>query len=98
MRFLIDKLILEAFNKAEDIRSKILKGMSFSQAAKQYSDDKSALSNGGSLNYFTVFMMVYDFETAAYNTNIGELSMPVKTKYGYHIIKVDDIGLYIEMI
>ncbi|MDC0204294.1 peptidylprolyl isomerase [Flavobacteriales bacterium] len=81
-----------AYEKALSIRTKILsQGISFANAAKKYSDDKSALSNGGGLSYFTVFMMVYDFETAAYNTNIGELSMPVKTKYGYHIIKVDDI-------
>ena len=61
-----------------------------SDAAKKYSDDKSALVNGGDLGYFTAFMMVYDFETAAYNTAVGKISMPVKTKYGYHIISVKD--------
>ena len=64
--------------------------MSFSEAAKKYSDDKSAVRNGGDLGYFTAFMMVYDFETAAYQTKIGDVSMPVKTKYGYHLIKVND--------
>ena len=80
---------LKAYNKAKDIRSKILKGMDFSQAAKQYSDDKSALNNGGNLGFFSVFMMVYSFESAAYNTEIGEISNPVRTKYGYHLIKVN---------
>ena len=48
---------LKAYKKAMDVRNKILKGMGFIHAAKQYSDDKSALNNGGSLGYFTVFMM-----------------------------------------
>lgn len=81
-----------AYEKALSIRTEILnQEISFSNAAKKYSDDKSAFSNGGSLSYFTVFMMVYDFETAAYTTNIGDVSMPVRTKYGYHIIQVEDI-------
>jgi peptidyl-prolyl cis-trans isomerase SurA len=80
-----------AHEKALSIRTEILnKKISFSNAAKKYSDDKSAISNGGNLSYFTVFMMVYDFESAAYTTKIGEISLPVKTKYGYHLIKVDD--------
>ena len=45
----------------------------------------------GDLGYFTVFMMVYDFETAAFETNIGEISMPVRTKYGYHLVKVNSV-------
>lgn len=81
---------LKAYKKATDIRNKILKGMDFYHAAKQYSDDKSAINNGGSLGYFTVFMMVYPFENAAYNTEIGKISKPVRTKYGYHLIKVND--------
>ena len=80
---------LEAFNKAKDIRSKILKGMGFSQAAKQYSDDKSSLNNEGNLGFFNIFMMVYPFESAAYNTEIGKISNPVRTGYGYHLIKVN---------
>jgi len=80
-----------AHEKALSIRTEILnQKISFSNAAKKYSDDKSAISNGGNLSYFTVFMMVYDFESAAYTTKIGEISLPVKTKYGYHLIKVDD--------
>ena len=82
----------EAYDKVLAIRSSILANtISFAAAAKKNSDDKSALTNDGDLSYFTAFMMVYDFESAAYSTEIGEISMPVKTKYGYHIIKVTDI-------
>lgn len=81
----------EAYDKVLSIRSSILANtISFAAAAKKNSDDKSALTNDGNLSYFTAFMMVYDFESAAYGTEIGEISMPIKTKYGYHIIKVTD--------
>ena len=81
----------DIYNKIIDIRNEIKNNkINFSDAAKKYSDDKSALVNGGDLGYFTAFMMVYDFETASYNTAVGEISMPVKTKYGYHIISVSD--------
>ena len=81
----------EALNKINDIRRDIINGnISFEKSAIKYSDDKSALENKGNLGYFTAFMMVYDFETAAYTTDINDISKPVKTKYGYHIIKVND--------
>ena len=81
----------EAYEKILAIRSSILANeTSFSTAAKNNSDDKSALTNGGNLSYFTAFMMVYDFESVAYASEIGKISMPIRTKYGYHIIKVTD--------
>ena len=81
----------EALNKINDIRREIINGnISFEDAAVKYSDDKSAKENKGNLGYFTAFMMVYDFETAAYTTEINDISKPVKTKYGYHIIKVNE--------
>ena len=81
----------EAYDKALAVRSSILANtISFAAAAKKNSDDKSALTNDGNLSYFTAFMMVYDFESAAYSTEIGEISLPIRTKYGYHIIKVTD--------
>ena len=84
--------VLAVYDRISDIRSQILsKNITFEDAAKKYSDDKSALSNNGNLGYFTAFMMVYDFETAAYNTEINKISKPCRTKYGYHIIKVNDI-------
>ena len=81
---------LLAYNKALNIRKRIIDGLNFSQAAKQYSDDKSAIDNGGNLGYFSVFMMVYPFESAAYKTEINEVSSPIRTKYGYHLIKVNN--------
>ena len=42
------------------------------------------------LGYFSAFKMVYDFETAAYNTPVGEISMPFRTQFGYHVVKVND--------
>jgi peptidyl-prolyl cis-trans isomerase SurA len=82
---------LEAYKKALDIRKRLLKGEDFATLARQYSADPSAKNNGGDIGYFTVFQTVYPFESAAYNMKVGEISMPVRTKFGYHIIKVTDI-------
>ena len=95
---------LKAYNKAMDIRKKALaKGADFGALADQYSDDPSAKGmkatdqnparpgNHGDLGYFTVFDMVYPFETGAYNTKEGEISMPVRSDFGYHLIKVVSI-------
>ncbi|MEA3445986.1 MAG: peptidylprolyl isomerase [Bacteroidota bacterium] len=81
---------LKAYNKIMGFRERILAGEKFEIAAKRGSDDPSAKTNGGSLGYFTGFQMVYPFEEAAFNTAVGELSMPVKTRFGYHLIKVVD--------
>lgn len=82
---------LKAYQKISDIRQKIMKGMSFADAAKEYSEDPSAKENLGDLGYFSVFKMVYPFESAAYNTPKGAVSQPVRTQFGYHLIKVEDI-------
>jgi peptidyl-prolyl cis-trans isomerase SurA len=79
---------LKAFRKASDIRTRILKGESFEQVARGTSDDQSVKINGGNLGYFTVFQMIMPFEDAAYKLKKGSLSEPVRTPYGYHIIKV----------
>lgn len=81
---------LEAYKKAIMVRDKALNGENFATLARQFSTDPSAAQNGGDLGYFTSMMMVYPFETAAYTTPVGKISMPVRTKYGYHIIKVED--------
>ncbi len=58
--------------------------------ARGSSDDNSVKINGGNLGYFTVFQMIMPFEDAAYTLKIKCLSKPVRTPYGYHIIKVTD--------
>lgn len=82
---------LRAFQKCIEIRDRILAGEDFGTVAKATSDDPSAKNNAGTLGWFTVFRMVYPFETAAYNTKKGEVSMPARTRFGYHLIKVNDI-------
>jgi peptidyl-prolyl cis-trans isomerase SurA len=62
----------------------------FAQAATYGSDDVSLKDAGGSLGYFTALEMVYPFENAAYSTNVGEISKIVRTRFGYHILKVYD--------
>jgi peptidyl-prolyl cis-trans isomerase SurA len=82
---------LKAYNKIIAIKKRIEKGEDFGKVASQGgSDDPSAVKNKGDLGYFTAFQMVYPFESAAYNTKEGEISNPIRTKYGYHIIKVQD--------
>ena len=94
---------LKAYNKAMDIRKRALKGEDFGDLAVRFSEDPSARDtkatadmparqgNRGDLGYFSVFDMVYPFETGAYNTKEGEISMPVRSDYGYHIIKVQSV-------
>ena len=94
---------LAAYNKIKNIRNEILSGaISFADAAVKYSDDPSARDmvnpqtqrlhpgNKGDLGYFTVFDLIYPFESAAYNTPVGQVSQPVRTQFGYHIIYVQD--------
>ncbi len=81
---------LKAYNKALEVRDELLNGLSFETAAQKYSEDLSVKKNNGNLGYFSVFRMVYPFETGAYQTNIGEISMPVRSSFGYHLIKVYD--------
>jgi peptidyl-prolyl cis-trans isomerase SurA len=80
---------LKAYNRIMDIRKRILSGESFEKIAMEESEDPSAKQNAGRLGWFSAFMMVFPFENAAYNTPVGALSMPVKSKYGYHLIKVN---------
>jgi peptidyl-prolyl cis-trans isomerase SurA len=82
---------LVAFNKTLAIRDRILKGEDFGTVAQEVSQDPSAKENKGNLGYFTSFRMVYAFENGAYNTPVGTVSMPVRTRFGYHLIKVNDI-------
>ena len=62
----------------------------FAIAARLCSEDPSAKDNSGDLGFFTALQMVYPFENAAYSTKKGEISTPVGTRYGYHIVKVTD--------
>ncbi len=82
---------LLAYQKILKARNEILAGRVFEEVAKKYSDDKSAKVNGGNLGYFSAFKMVYPFENAAFSTKVGELSMPFKTRFGYHIVKINDL-------
>lgn len=81
---------LDAYNKALEARERVLNGEDFVEVAKRYSDDPSVQQNGGRLGYFTSFQMVYPFESAAYHTDAGKLSLPVRTRFGYHVVKVND--------
>ena len=79
---------LKAYQKILQIRERLLRGEDFEKVARATSDDPSVRNNGGHLGYFTVFQMVYPFEKAAYHLKAGEVSLPVRTRFGYHLIKV----------
>ncbi len=81
---------LFSYNKINDLRNRILQGESFERLARQFSNDPSAIKNDGKLGYFTGFQMVYPFENAAFNTPVGEISEIIRTRFGYHIIQVND--------
>lgn len=81
---------LRAYKRAMDLRNRIIKGAEFEKVAmmKDGSEDPSVQKNKGDIGWFTAFQMVYRFECAAYTMNLNEVSMPIRTRYGYHIIKL----------
>jgi peptidyl-prolyl cis-trans isomerase SurA len=81
---------LKAYNKINDIKNRLNAGEDFNAVAQKFSEDPSVKDNNGDLGYFSAFRMVYPFENAAFNTNVGSISKPFKTRFGYHIVKVMD--------
>ena len=82
-----DTLML--YNKTLSIRDRVFETGDFESVARATSDDPSVKTNGGNLGYFSVFQMIYPFENAAYSTPIDSISMPIRTQFGYHLIKVN---------
>lgn len=82
---------LKVYNKAVAVRKKITGGADFGTTAMEFSEDPSAKENKGDLGYFSVFRMVYPFENGAYKTKIGEVSVPIRSSFGYHLIKVNAV-------
>ena len=90
------------YRKATMAREKIMKGASFEDVVLEFSEDPSAKDreatqqhpflkgNKGDLGYFAAFDMVYAFENGAWDTEISKVTLPVRTEYGYHLIKVTD--------
>lgn len=82
---------LDALAKINEIAAKLKKDPSqFGELAKTSSEDPGTAPNGGDLGFFTVFQVVYPFESMAYNTKVGEVSKVFRTQFGYHILKVTD--------
>jgi peptidyl-prolyl cis-trans isomerase D len=79
-----------ATKKAEALRAELLKGRDFAKAAEELSEDPSAKGNGGDLSWFTREKMVPEFSAAAFGMEVGEISQPIKTGFGVHLIKLED--------
>ena len=80
-------ILVEKQSQALEIMERLKKGEKFGKLAKEFSTDKGSGKKEGSLGYFTKGMMVKPFEEAAFKLQIGETSDPVKSEFGYHIIK-----------
>jgi peptidyl-prolyl cis-trans isomerase D len=76
--------------QAEELVKKARAGADFAALAKQYSEDEGSAQNGGDLDYFGRGRMVPEFDAAAFNMEAGQISDPVKTSFGFHIIKLVD--------
>lgn len=82
-------ILVDEEQLAKDIIAKIEAGEDFTELAKENSKDPSVADNNGDLGYFPRGVMVPQFEEAAFSMNVGDISEPIKTDYGYHIIKLE---------
>ena len=85
-----NKDTIKAYKQAGDLTQQLESGANFISLANKFSNDPSVKENNGDLGYFSALYMVYPFETAAYETEVGEVSQPIKTQFGYHILRVND--------
>lgn len=81
---------LIAYNKIQAVYNQLRKGSDFSNLAQQLSEDESVKHNNGELGWRTVFGLVYEFESQMYNTPVGSFSQPFRTRFGYHVLKVEN--------
>jgi len=82
----------QAKTKADDLRKQLVAGAKFEELAQKESDDVGSGSRGGDLGEFNRGQMVPEFEKAAFEAKVGEITPVVRTQFGYHIIKVDEHG------
>ncbi|MCE2506273.1 MAG: peptidylprolyl isomerase [Nitrosopumilaceae archaeon] len=80
-------ILVSKQSEALEIMEKIKSGEKFGKLAKELSIDSGSAKRGGNLGYFTKGMMVKPFEDTAFKLQIGEVSEPIKSEFGYHIIK-----------
>jgi peptidyl-prolyl cis-trans isomerase SurA len=80
---------LRVYERAMAVRNRLLAGEKFEDVARAVSEDPSAAVNGGNLGFFTALQMVFPFEDAAYRLAPGQLSYPVRTRFGYHLIQLN---------
>jgi len=85
-------ILVDTLDQMQEVKKEITDGMSFEEAAKKYSKCPSA-AQGGSLGSFTRGRMVPEFETVAFELKLHEVSEPVKTQFGYHLIQLDEKNL-----
>ncbi|MGF1649019.1 MAG: peptidylprolyl isomerase [Hyphomicrobiaceae bacterium] len=83
-------ILVETEEKAKEIFQTLLHDGDFAKLAAEHSLDPGSKANGGDLGYFTRGRMVPEFETAAFELKVDEISVPVKSQFGWHIIKVTD--------
>jgi parvulin-like peptidyl-prolyl isomerase len=83
-------ILVETLEQASSLRAQIAKGADFAELAKAHSKDPGSGAKGGDLGFFGKGQMVPEFEKAAFETPVGKVTEPVKSKFGYHIIKVED--------
>lgn len=83
-------ILVDSEAKAKELRAKIAGGEDFAKLATENSADPASKKDGGFLGYFGIGQMVPEFEAAVVKMQKGELSEPIKTAYGWHIIKLED--------
>ncbi len=83
-------ILVDTEDKAEEIEEKLSDDEDFEDLAKSMSNDKATAVSGGDLGFFTEDQMVPEFSHAAFKLKKGEVSKPVKTDFGWHIIKIED--------
>lgn len=88
-RWRASHILVDTLTEANDIETKLKSGASFEELAKEYSKDPTA-KIGGDIGYFSKGQLVADFEKECFVLKVGEISQPVKTQFGYHIIKLTD--------